>query len=320
MPIQIRLPQTLETKVTYALPNRYRKMQLSIPETAVEYTSGNWGMLLQQQVLIENHTYSEQNIIPLVDLELLFSTTEPAIILQIILSENMPVIYPDGSASIKGKRIGMQYMSPEMPYRICLQAGQQYHTAYISLSLSLLEGLRGAFPLLSDLFNTSTPLLLPFDRLSALMRAELDKMKNSVLSGQALTQYANNRISDIVISYLENIHRKEKVFLYDSEIALLVDKVDSNPEANFNVEEQAQLMGLTERSLEMAFKQKKGITLLLYVQQQRIIKAKELLLSSVCSIADIAFEVGYSDPSYFNRVFKQVTGMSPGRYRSEGQS
>lgn len=302
--MQIRLPEALEAVVTYALPNRYRKMQLSMPETTVVCSSGNWGTLLHQQVLIENHIYSEQNIIPLVDMELSFATTEPAIMLQILLSE---------------KRIGMQYMTPDMPYTMYLQAGHQYHIAYIRLSITLLEGLTGAFPLLSDLFNTSKSLFLPFDRLSSLMRTELDKMKSSVLNGQALTQYANNRISDIVISYLENIHRKDKVLLYDNEVLLLVNKVDNNPEANFNVAEQAQLMGLTERSLELAFKQKKGITLSLYVQQQRIIKAKELLLSSENSVADIAFEVGYSDPSYFNRVFKQVTGISPGKYRSEGR-
>lgn len=320
MPIQITLPDGLETGIRYTLPSRYRKMQLSLPETTVMYTSGDWGMLLDQQVQIENQLYSEQNIITHTDLELSFSTTEPAIILQIILSENMPIEYPDGSTVLEGKRIGMQYMLPGMPYKVDLQANQQYHTAHIRLSPSLLAGLSQAFPLLSDLFNTSTPLLLPFDRLSASIRAELDKMKNSVLSGQALTQYASNRISDIVIRYLENIYRKTKVLLYDNEVSLLANKVDSHPESNFNVAEQAQLMGLTERSLEIAFKQKKGITLQLYVQQQRINKAKELLLSSANSIADIAFEVGYADPSYFNRVFKQVTGSSPGKYRSDARS
>jgi AraC-like DNA-binding protein len=77
------------------------------------------------------------------------------------------------------------------------------------------------------------------------------------------------------------------------------------------VAEQAQLPGLTERSLEIAFRQKKGTTILLFVQQQ---------LTSIVSIADIALEVGYADASYFNRVFKQTTGISPGRYRSDGQA
>jgi AraC-like DNA-binding protein len=320
MPIQIRLPETLEAKVRHAMPSRYRRLQLAIPGVETIYTSGNWGILIHQQVLIENHLYTEQYVTPLVDIELYFATTEPAIVLEIILSDNIQVTYPDGTAIQQGKKISMQYMSPDMPYKVNLFAGQQYHTAYIKLSPSLLEGLSDAFPLLLDLFNTSTSLLLPFERFSSTMRMELSKMKNSMLSGKALTQYSNNRITDVVISYLENVHRKERTVLYDIEVAILVAKVEDNPEDIFNVAEQAQLLGLTERALEIAFRQKKGTTVLLFVQQQRIIKAKHLLLTSIVSIAGIALEVGYADASYFNRVFKQVTGISPGRYRSDGQT
>jgi AraC-like DNA-binding protein len=320
MPIAINLPETMDTIVTHALPRQCRKMKLPMPETTVMYASGRWGMCLHQQVQIENHVYSEQNIVPQTDMEIHFVSNEPAIVLQIVLSENMQIIYPDGSINQQGRKIGMQYMSPETPYVMQLQAGQKYHCAYIGLSLRLLKELSNAFPMLSALLNTSTSLMLPMERLSSFIRTELDKMKSSLLSGKALIQYARNRISDIVISYLEIIHRKDKVLLYDNKVASLINKVNSNPETNFSVAEQAQILGLTERSLEVAFKQKKGVTLQLYVQQQRIAKAKVLLLSSGRSVADIAFETGYSDPSYFNRVFKQVTGISPGKYRSNGQS
>jgi AraC-like DNA-binding protein len=319
MPIQIQIPVETGNVVTHVIPNQYRKLKLTLPETEVLYNSGNWGMLIHQQALLENHLYSEQYLVPLVDMELSFATTEPAIILQIILSDEMEITYPGGQTKQQGRKMGMQFMLPEMPYTMQLYAGQQYHTAHIKISRQLLEGLCDAFPLLIELFNTSTSFLLPPERFSALMRAELDKMKSSALSGQALIHYFNNRISDVVINYLENVHRKDKVGLYDVQVALLVAKVDNNPEDTFNVAEQATLMKLTERSLEMAFRQKKGTTILLYVQQQRIIKAKLLLLTSASTIADIAFEVGYTDPSYFNRVFKQVMGISPGRYRSDGQ-
>ncbi|SFE17793.1 Helix-turn-helix domain-containing protein [Chitinophaga sp. CF118] len=320
MPILIRISEKLEAVVTHVIPKRYRKLMLNLPSTEGIYVSGVWGMMIHQQVPIENHLYSEQHVIPLVDMELHFFTTEPTIIMQIILSDEMQFTYPDGGTSQQGRRIGMQYMLPDKPYKVTLHAGQQYHTAYIKLSRQLLEGLHDTFPLLLKLLNTSTSLMLPFERFSATMRTELEKMKTSVLGGQALTHYSNNRISDIVINYLENVHRKGKVSLYDMEVGQLISRVDENPEDTFNVGEQAQLMGLTERSLETAFKHKMGTTIQLYVQKQRIIKAKLLLLASTGSIADIALEVGYSDPSYFNRVFKQATGISPGKYRSDGQS
>jgi AraC-like DNA-binding protein len=46
-------------------------------------------------------------------------------------------------------------------------------------------------------------------------------------------------------------------------------------------------------------------------------KAKQLLVATMHTITDIALEVGYSDPSYFIRIFKQTEGVTPGRYRSD---
>jgi AraC-like DNA-binding protein len=74
-------------------------------------------------------------------------------------------------------------------------------------------------------------------------------------------------------------------------------------------------MGMTPRALENAFKSKKGITVLLFVQQQRMEKAKLRLLSTTDSIAEISFDVGYTDHSYFSRVFKRTTGKTPNEFR-----
>jgi YesN/AraC family two-component response regulator len=76
-------------------------------------------------------------------------------------------------------------------------------------------------------------------------------------------------------------------------------------------------MGMTARALENAFKSKKGSTVLLYIQQQRIEKAKSLIAATDASISEISLEVGYTDHSYFSRVFKKSTGKTPWEYRKE---
>jgi two-component system, response regulator YesN len=55
-----------------------------------------------------------------------------------------------------------------------------------------------------------------------------------------------------------------------------------------------------------------------YLNQVRIGKSKLLLKGSALPIVDIAGLVGYEDQSYFTKVFKRVTGVSPGRYRESG--
>ena len=50
----------------------------------------------------------------------------------------------------------------------------------------------------------------------------------------------------------------------------------------------------------------------------RIERAKELLLANPsCKIKDIALSVGYNDPLYFSKVFKNLTGVSPKQYAEQ---
>ena len=64
------------------------------------------------------------------------------------------------------------------------------------------------------------------------------------------------------------------------------------------------------------FKQETGKNLMLYITDKRVEKAKEIMKQSQISMAEIAFMVGYDDYTYFSKVFKKVTGMSPREYRN----
>ena len=57
-----------------------------------------------------------------------------------------------------------------------------------------------------------------------------------------------------------------------------------------------------------------------YLNRVRIKKSMGLLENSTVSISNISGMVGYSEHSYFCKVFKRITGMSPGSYRKELQA
>jgi transcriptional regulator GlxA family with amidase domain len=73
--------------------------------------------------------------------------------------------------------------------------------------------------------------------------------------------------------------------------------------------------GLAERTLKRRFKAATGLSLMDYLQNLRIEEAKRLLESSRQPIDDISVEVGYQDSSFFRRLFRRRTGMTPIRYR-----
>jgi two-component system response regulator YesN len=63
------------------------------------------------------------------------------------------------------------------------------------------------------------------------------------------------------------------------------------------------------------FHNESGIRLSEYVNSVRINRAKELLKNSNLKIYEIAYNVGYNNPKYFNYIFKKQTGVTPNDYR-----
>ena len=67
--------------------------------------------------------------------------------------------------------------------------------------------------------------------------------------------------------------------------------------------------------LSRRFKEKTGVTLVEYLEDVRLDKAREYLVNSEAQIADICQQVGYMDPAYFAKLFKRKFNVSPSEYR-----
>jgi AraC family transcriptional regulator of arabinose operon/AraC family transcriptional regulator len=63
------------------------------------------------------------------------------------------------------------------------------------------------------------------------------------------------------------------------------------------------------------FKSTYGITPLQYVNSQRIERARNLLRDTELPVSQVAYRLGFGDVVYFNRLFRKVSGMTPGRFR-----
>jgi transcriptional regulator GlxA family with amidase domain len=74
----------------------------------------------------------------------------------------------------------------------------------------------------------------------------------------------------------------------------------------------AQRAGLEQRTFLRRFRQATGMTTTAYCQQLRVGRARELLQASRLPLERVAWEVGYSDPGAFRKVFTRVVGLSPG--------
>ena len=83
----------------------------------------------------------------------------------------------------------------------------------------------------------------------------------------------------------------------------------------FRFEEVARAHGMSIRNFMRRFQAATGDKPLHYLQRLRIETAKGLLSNSRTSIKTISYDVGYDDASFFARLFRQHTGLSPNQYR-----
>jgi transcriptional regulator GlxA family with amidase domain len=66
---------------------------------------------------------------------------------------------------------------------------------------------------------------------------------------------------------------------------------------------------------EAAFGEDRAQAPLAYIQQLRIDRAKGLLEKSELPVDAVSWKIGYEDAAFFNRLFKRITGLTPGVYR-----
>lgn len=75
------------------------------------------------------------------------------------------------------------------------------------------------------------------------------------------------------------------------------------------------LSGIPERTLKRRFKAATGQSLIDYLQNVRVERAKRHLEGDALSVDAISAEVGYEDASFFRRLFRRRTGLTPKQYR-----
>lgn len=90
-----------------------------------------------------------------------------------------------------------------------------------------------------------------------------------------------------------------------------------NPD--LKIDDIADAMGMSRSVLYNKIKQAVGMTPIDFVRHIRIMRACELLQQTHESLTAIAFEIGFSDPKYFSKVFKKEMGIVPSEYRDRTQ-
>lgn len=118
-------------------------------------------------------------------------------------------------------------------------------------------------------------------------------------------------ITDKTIDYIQETKQSEGV----------VEKVKAFIEANYDQELSREMVAssvfLTPDYLAKMFKRETGLSIKDYLNDYRILKAKEALVQGNATISQIAADTGFESISYFSTVFKKITGETPVAFRGK---
>ncbi|WP_437921214.1 helix-turn-helix domain-containing protein [Sphingobacterium sp. LRF_L2] len=102
----------------------------------------------------------------------------------------------------------------------------------------------------------------------------------------------------------------------DLRLLKVLDFIHENIQHAIAIDTLAQIAFLTKDHLIRLFKKQMNSTPGRYINQKKIEKAQLMMLVEDTSIQEIAFKLGFENVSYFNRLFKKLTGENPSAHKA----
>ena len=131
----------------------------------------------------------------------------------------------------------------------------------------------------------------------------------------------NQLNEEMAVDFTTRVHesKQNKLPAYSRPVIKCIEYIAQNTHQKLTLDILADQVGLTPKYLSFLFHKETGSPLRVYVEQQKIQEAKNLLLYTQYSYSEISEYLAFSSQSHFISVFKKNIGMTPKEFR-ESQS
>ncbi|CAH1221261.1 HTH-type transcriptional activator Btr [Paenibacillus plantiphilus] len=157
----------------------------------------------------------------------------------------------------------------------------------------------------------------PFSRLLRLVE---DLHANRQVDCDIKWFHQHMRFQELLGFLIEQNYQSGHALHVTQSVESTVQYMQSNYMENITVKQLAQLANVPYWQYSTVFRELTGKKPLNYLNELRINRSKELLAGSSFQLREIASQVGFADEYYFNRRFRQTTGLTPGQYARIKQS
>lgn len=157
----------------------------------------------------------------------------------------------------------------------------------------------------------------------AVIETGVSSMDSFQLSDIYLQKIASlNRVEDIIatrndalVAFTSLVNKKNTYKKANIYIEECKNYISSNIFKKIKAEDISKALNVNYIYLERIFNREEKMTIMRYIQKEKMERAKNLLIYSNKSILEIGNYLGYTSQSHFGKIFKRETGMTPKRYR-----
>lgn len=142
------------------------------------------------------------------------------------------------------------------------------------------------------------------------------------LQAQENTEFqTRNILSETWLLLLEDIHTNHKAGValkseQTDRIRSMLSFIHNHYRERITIGRIADASGVSEREAARCFRKNLNQSPIEYLLSYRLNEAKKLLLSSDLPITEICYQCGFSESSYFGKIFRRTYGVTPTEYRS----
>jgi AraC-like DNA-binding protein len=148
----------------------------------------------------------------------------------------------------------------------------------------------------------------------------LNQLFNVNLSENASRLFYHGKVLEILSLYFSDKKPDTEncPFLNDQEVVRKIKNAKEyllkHMEAPPHLKDLARIAGLNEYQLKVGFKEIYGNTVYGYLLDHKLDYARVLLDSAKLQVNEVAYQIGYANPSHFIAAFKKKFGITPKKY------
>lgn len=122
---------------------------------------------------------------------------------------------------------------------------------------------------------------------------------------------------EALLEYAQRVNNMKTYRQCSKPIQLCCEYINNHPDDKITLQYLSDRIGYTQYYLSRKFKQEMGISLVDYIQDVKIDRARFILRTKKIPLDDIAAELHFGSGSYFSSVFRKKTGESPREYQKK---